>query len=209
RGHRAGHRRPDGVVRRHHGHHRPARPGRPGPGLAAGSGGRGRRDGAGDDGRRPDPAAGPAGHHGPAGRARGTSARPARAGRGRRADGPRWARWSGLVQRRPWPMLLAAAAVLLALSAPALGMRLGFADAGNDARSTTSRQAYDLLAKGFGPGFNSPLIVVADGGEAAAGALHHAIAGTAGVAAVTPPAVSPDGKITTMVAFPAAKPQDA
>ena len=132
-----------------------------------------------------------------------------RAGRGRRADGTRWARWSGLVQRRPWPVLLAAAAVLLTLSAPVLGMRLGFADAGNDARSTTSRQAYDLLAKGFGPGFNSPLIVVAGGGEAAAGALHHAIAGTAGVAAVTPPAVSPDGKITTMIAFPAAKPQDA
>jgi len=132
-----------------------------------------------------------------------------RAGPGRRADGTRWARWSGLVQRRPWPVLLAAAAVLLTLSAPVLGMRLGFADAGNDARSTTSRQAYDLLAKGFGPGFNSPLIVVAGGGEAAAGALHHAIAGTAGVAAVTPPAVSPDGKITTMIAFPAAKPQDA
>src|SRR5215510_209170 len=50
-----------------------------------------------------------------------------RAGRGRRADGTRWARWSGLVQRRPWPVLLAAAAVLLALSAPVLGMRLGFA----------------------------------------------------------------------------------
>jgi RND superfamily putative drug exporter len=132
-----------------------------------------------------------------------------RASRGHRADGTRWARWSVLVQRRPWPMLLAAAAVLLALSAPVLGMRLGFADAGNDARSTTSRQAYDLLAKGFGPGFNSPLIVVADGGRPAAGALHHAIASTAGVAAVTPPTASPDGKITTMIVFPAAKPQDA
>jgi RND superfamily putative drug exporter len=132
-----------------------------------------------------------------------------RAGRERRADGARWAHWSGLVQRRPWPMLLAAAAVMLALAAPVLGMRLGFADAGNDARSTTSRQAYDLLATGFGPGFNSPLIVVADGGRPAAGALHHAIAGTAGLATVTPPTASPDGKITTMIAFPAAKPQDA
>ncbi|HKA98859.1 MAG TPA: MMPL family transporter [Streptosporangiaceae bacterium] len=131
-----------------------------------------------------------------------------RARRGRRADGARWARWSGLVQRRPWPMLLAAVAVMLALAAPALGMRLGFADAGNDARSTTSRQAYDLLAKGFGPGFSSPLIVVADGGRQAAGAMHHALASTAGVAAVTPPAVSPDGKITTVIAFPGSKPQD-
>src|SRR5215510_6298500 len=132
-----------------------------------------------------------------------------RARRGRGAGGARWARWSGLVQRRPWPVLLAAGAVLLALAAPALGMRLGFADAGNDTRSTTSRQAYDLLAEGFGPGVSGPLIVVSDGGRQAAGAMHHALASTAGVAAVTPPAVSPDGKITTVIAFPGSKPQDA
>jgi putative drug exporter of the RND superfamily len=132
-----------------------------------------------------------------------------RAARGRHPRGARWAQWAALVQRRPWPMLLAAAAVLLALSAPVLGMRLGFADPGNDARSTSSRQAYDLLAKGFGPGFNSPLIVVADGGQLAGGALNHALASTAGVAAVSPAAPSPDGKITTMIAFPASKPQDA
>jgi putative drug exporter of the RND superfamily len=131
-----------------------------------------------------------------------------RARRGRPA-GVRWAQWAGLVQRRPWPMLLAAGAVLLSLAAPALGMRLGFADAGNDARSTTSRQAYDLLARGFGPGFNGPLIVVADGGRAAGGPVHRALAGTAGVAAVTPPAVSPDGQITTVVAYPGSKPQAA
>jgi putative drug exporter of the RND superfamily len=131
-----------------------------------------------------------------------------RARRGRRGDGARWAEWTGLVQRRPWPMLLAASAVLLALCAPALSMRLGFADAGNDARSTTSRQAYDLLADGFGPGFSSPLIVVADAGRQTAGPMHHALASTAGVVAVTPPAVSPDGKITTVIAFPGSKPQD-
>jgi RND superfamily putative drug exporter len=131
-----------------------------------------------------------------------------RAGRGHRADGARWAQWSGLVQRRPWPMLIAAGALLLALAAPVFGMRLGFADAGNDARSTTSRQAYDLLAEGFRPGFSSPLIVVADGGRPTAGALQHALASTAGVAAVTAPAISPDGKITTVIAFPGSKPQD-
>jgi len=131
-----------------------------------------------------------------------------RAGRGRRADGARWAQWSGLVQRRPWPVLLAAGAVLLALAALVFGMRLGFADAGNDARSTTSRQGYDLLAKGFGPGFASPLIVVADGGRPTVGAMHRALASTAGVAAVTPAAVSLDGKITTVIAFPGSKPQD-
>jgi RND superfamily putative drug exporter len=131
-----------------------------------------------------------------------------RAGRGHRDDGARWAQWTALVQRRPWPMLLAAGAVLAALAVPAASLHLGFADAGNAARSTTSRQAYDLLARGFGPGFNGPLIVVADGGRPAGGLLRHALASTPGVAAVTPPAASADGKLTTVIAFPATKPQD-
>jgi putative drug exporter of the RND superfamily len=136
-----------------------------------------------------------------------------RAARARHADGGGWARWSDLVQRRPWPMLLAAGAVLIALSAPVLGMRLGFADAGNDARSTTSRQAYDLLARGFGPGFAGPLIVVAErgqptGSQPTGSLIHDAVVGAADVAAVTSPAVSRDGEIMTMIAFPASKPQD-
>jgi putative drug exporter of the RND superfamily len=130
-----------------------------------------------------------------------------RAARTRRGDGDRWARWSGLVQRRPWPMMLGAAAVLLALAAPAAGMRLGFADAGNDPRPATSRQAYDLLARGFGPGFNGPLTVVTDGGPHAATLAQQALAHTPGVAAVTPPASSPGGKVSTLAAFPASKPQ--
>jgi RND superfamily putative drug exporter len=110
-------------------------------------------------------------------------------------------------------MLLAAGAVLIALSAPVLGMRLGFADAGNDARSTTSRQAYDLLARGFGPGFAGPLIVVAErgqptGSQPTGSLIHDAVVGAADVAAVTSPAVSRDGEIMTMIAFPASKPQD-
>ncbi|MGH2961925.1 MAG: MMPL family transporter, partial [Solirubrobacterales bacterium] len=68
------------------------------------------------------------------------------------------ARWSHTVQRRPWPFAIAATAVLLALAAPALGMRLGFPDAGNDPPSTMTRQAYDLNTEGFGPGTNGPLV---------------------------------------------------
>ena len=67
--------------------------------------------------------------------------------------GARWRRWAGLVQRRPLVSLVLAVAALGALSAPALDLRLGFADAGNDAAKTTSRKAYDLLADGS-PGFN-------------------------------------------------------
>ena len=72
------------------------------------------------------------------------------------------ARWSHSVQRRPWTAAIAATAVLLALAAPALGMRLGFPDAGNDPPDTMTRQAYDLNTEGFGPGTNGPLVVAAD-----------------------------------------------
>jgi putative drug exporter of the RND superfamily len=132
-----------------------------------------------------------------------------RAGRRRRPEGAHWAMWSVLVQRRPWAMLLAAGAVLVALSAPALGMRLGFADAGNDARSTTSRQAYDLLAKGFGAGFNGPLLVVVEGDGQAASALQHAAAATPGVATATAPVTLKQGEVAMVIVVPESKPQDA
>jgi RND superfamily putative drug exporter len=129
-----------------------------------------------------------------------------RAARGRTPDGARWRRWSAFVQRRPWPALAVAVAVLLVLAAPAATMRLGFADAGNDAPSATSRQAYDLLAQGFGPGFSGPLVVLADGDAGAADRLRDTLAGTPGVASVTPPAH--DGGVSTVLAFPTSKPQD-
>jgi RND superfamily putative drug exporter len=114
-----------------------------------------------------------------------------------------------LVQRRPWPSVVVAVAALLALSAPALDMQLGFADAGNDAKATTSRQAYDLLTTGFGPGFNGPLVVVAEGSRQAAGALQRTLAGTPGIAAATRAIPTEDGKLATVIAFPTSKPQAA
>ncbi len=72
------------------------------------------------------------------------------------------ARWSHAVQRRPWTAAIVATAILLALAAPALGMRLGFPDAGNDQPDTMTRQAYDLISEGFGPGANGPLVIAAE-----------------------------------------------
>ena len=72
------------------------------------------------------------------------------------------ARWSHTVQRRPWTFAIVATALLLALAAPALGMRLGFPDAGNDPPDTMTRQAYDLNTQGFGPGTNGPLVIAAE-----------------------------------------------
>jgi putative drug exporter of the RND superfamily len=132
-----------------------------------------------------------------------------RAARARHAEGNRWRRWSELVQRRPWPAALLAVAALLALAAPALGMRLGLADAGNDPGSTTSRQAYDLLAAGFGPGFNGPLLVVAEGDSQAANALRRTLAGTPGVATATPPVPVKDDEVEIVIVAPDSKPQSA
>ena len=129
-----------------------------------------------------------------------------RAKRARHADGERWRRWADAIQRRPWPALTLATALLLALAAPALDLRLGFADAGNDPESSTSRQAYELIAEGFGPGFNAPLVIVADGDQRAAGELQQTLARTPGVAATTPPAA--EGGVATVVALPDSKPQD-
>ena len=72
-----------------------------------------------------------------------------------------WARWAGTVERRPAVLAVAAAAVMIVLAIPVLSLRLGSSDQGNDRSSYTTRQAYDLLAKGFGPGFNGPLLLVA------------------------------------------------
>ncbi len=70
-------------------------------------------------------------------------------------------RWSRSIQHRPWPAAIGGAVVLLVLAIPLLGLRLGFSDEGNYAEDTTTRQAYDLLADGFGPGFNGPLFLAA------------------------------------------------
>src|SRR6266542_3815416 len=69
-------------------------------------------------------------------------------------------RWVRTIQRRPVLAAVGATALLLALAAPALGLRLGLADAGTDQKSQTTRKAYDLVSRGFAPGFNGPLFVV-------------------------------------------------
>ena len=73
-----------------------------------------------------------------------------------------WHRWSRLIQRRAWVTGTLAVLVLLLLALPLFSMRLAFTDASNDPTTQTTRQAYDLLAQGFGTGFNGPLVVAVD-----------------------------------------------
>ena len=100
-------------------------------------------------------------------------------------------RWSRLVQGHPWFSLLAGSALLLLLASPVLSLRLGFSDEGNRSEESTTRRAYDLLATGFGPGFNGPLLITAEIGEdsdqAVFAELVAALASADGVASVGVP----------------------
>jgi RND superfamily putative drug exporter len=122
------------------------------------------------------------------------------------------ARWSHMVQRRPWPFAIGAAVLLLALAAPALGMRLGFPDAGNDPPDTMTRQAYDLQSEGFGPGTNGPLVIAAELPDASAEGEIDALAGTLrgeeGVAFVPDPIINEAGSAAILTVIPATSPQD-
>jgi putative drug exporter of the RND superfamily len=130
------------------------------------------------------------------------------------AAGTAWWRFAHRVAGRPWPYLLVAAAALFALAAPALRMETGFPDAGDDSTSTTHRRAYDLLADGFGPGVNAPLLIVADlrraGVEAGTvPALADRIAADPGIAAVGEARTSPAGDTVVLPAIPTTAPADA
>jgi len=111
------------------------------------------------------------------------------------ASGGLWARWSETVERRPTALAAAAAAVMVILAIPVLSLRLGSSDQGNDRSSTTTRQAYDLLAEGFGPGFNGPLLLVARTSSpadvAALRSLEARLPHTADVASVSTLAATP------------------
>ncbi|SDS64202.1 MMPL family transporter [Jiangella sp. DSM 45060] len=125
-----------------------------------------------------------------------------------------WLRWSRLIERRNVLAVVLGGGLMLALAAPFLGARFGFPDAGNDPAGHSSRQAYDLLADGFGAGANGPLLLVADlpGGGADAGALPalaDTVAATPGVAAVLPPVVTEAGDAALLTVIPSGGPQDA
>jgi RND superfamily putative drug exporter len=121
----------------------------------------------------------------------------------------RWSRW---VQRHPGISLVAGTGVLVLLALPVLGLRLGFADEGNYPTDTTTRRAYDLLAEGFGPGFNGPLTLVTRVTPAdlpVVEQVSQALATTPGIAQVTP-AIPNDPNSPSAVLwriFPASAPQ--
>jgi putative drug exporter of the RND superfamily len=122
-----------------------------------------------------------------------------------------WFRWSRRIQRRPWIAVLVSGGLLIALCIPTLSLRLGTNDAGTDPAGTTTREAYDLLAEGFGPGFNGPFQIVAalpeKGEDEALQMLRTELKGEEGVEEVTDVTLNPNETVGVFQVYPATSPQ--
>jgi putative drug exporter of the RND superfamily len=117
-------------------------------------------------------------------------------------------RWSRLIQRRAPLAAGLGAAVLIALTLPVLGLRYGFPDEGNDPAGTSTRAAYELVSRGFGPGSTGPLLVASED-QTELERFAASARGEEGVAFVTPPLVSADGEAALVSVMPTTSPQDA
>ncbi len=131
----------------------------------------------------------------------------------KRAEDTVWWRFGHRVSGRPWPYLLGAVVTLVAIAVPAFWIQTAFPAAGDAPADTTHRQAYDLLAEGFGTGINAPLLLVVDldapgVDDAGVPALTEAIAAVPSIVSVTDPQVSSDGDTVVFTAIPTTGPAD-
>jgi len=135
--------------------------------------------------------------------------------RGKRpeAEGTRWYEWSRTIQRRPVLAAVLSGGLLLLLCVPVLSLRLGTNDAGTDPPEKTTRKAYDLLADGFGPGFNGPLVIAAalpaKGDDAAVVALRKELDDEDGIAKTTPIVLNQAKNTAVFQAYPTTSPESA
>ncbi|MER5763868.1 MMPL family transporter [Streptomyces sp. NPDC002082] len=121
-----------------------------------------------------------------------------------------WRRWIGHVSRHPVLYAIGAAGLLLTATLPVLGLRVGLPDDGSLPQSRTERRAYELVAAGFGPGTNGPLVIAADpvGDTGVLDRLVGAVAADPGIASVAPTHIDRGTGIATLVVFPTTSPQD-
>jgi putative drug exporter of the RND superfamily len=118
-----------------------------------------------------------------------------------------WQRWGERLARRPGVAAIASVVLLLALSGPVLGLKLGLSDQSSASQSTTSRQAYDLMTENFGAGSNGPLLVAANvESPDEAATLYTALSATDGVAAVSEPRMAEDGTAALINVVPEGSP---
>jgi uncharacterized membrane protein YdfJ with MMPL/SSD domain len=144
--------------------------------------------------------------------ARPAQARPAQATTAQEltAQRPLAERWAGYIQRRPKLAAVAAVVIIAVLAAPALGMKLNMPDESAQARGTMGYASYSAMERGFGAGFDAPLIIAArlPSPTASTTALAAAVQHTPGVARVTPVIQSRDGKAVMLIAYPTTTEQD-
>ncbi|MFH9069018.1 MMPL family transporter [Streptomyces alboflavus] len=121
-----------------------------------------------------------------------------------------WRRWIGHVSRHPVPYAVGAAGLLLTATLPVLGLSVGLPDDGSLPHSRTERRAYDLVAEGFGPGTNGPLVVAADpaGDPGVVDRLVATVTADPGIASVAPARIDRATGVATLVVFPTTSPQD-
>ena len=123
-------------------------------------------------------------------------------------------RWSRVIQHRPWTAAIAGALALLVLAIPVLGLRLGQSDESNYPQETSTKQAYDLLVAGFGPGFNGPLLLAAELPEGTdidgLAAISEAVGDASGVEFASPaePNDADDPTAARWIVIPETGPQD-
>ncbi|MFF7440593.1 MMPL family transporter [Streptomyces sp. NPDC008122] len=121
-----------------------------------------------------------------------------------------WRRWLGHVGRHPVPYAVGAVALLMTATLPVLGLRVGLPDDGSLPQSRTERRAYELVAEGFGPGTNGPLVIAADpaGDPGVVDRLVAGVAADPGIASVAPARIDRATGVATLVVFPTTSPQD-
>ena len=129
-----------------------------------------------------------------------------------------WHRWAARVSRHPWLHLIGGLLLLAILAVPVASMRLGHIDAGAQPTTSTDRRAYDLITRGFGPGANGTLTVVAQlesqqiadqtQRQDLAATLQHDLSAVPGVASATMPIASPDNVLLISTVTPTTGPQD-
>ena len=121
-----------------------------------------------------------------------------------------WYRWGAHVTRNATAYLVGGAVLMIALAAPVLALNLGFPDDGTKPESRTERRAYDLIAEGFGPGANGPLVIAVDISQDASvvAPLAEAVAADPGITSVGEPTLDLAAGVATLVALPTTSPQD-
>lgn len=121
-----------------------------------------------------------------------------------------WSRWGAHVTRNATAYVVGGAVLMIALAAPVLALNLGFPDDGTKPEARTERRAYDLIADGFGPGANGPLVIAVDisRGASVVAPLAAAIAADPGITSVGDSTLDLAAGVATLMAQPTTSPQD-